>query len=513
MARATAITSSSPAAEPNRAMIVASVMLAAFMPLLDTTVANVVLPQMQGSLSATRETISWVLTSYIVASAIMMPLTAWAATRIGRRRLFLGAIVVFTVASMLCGLAANLGQMIVFRLLQGASGAILVPLSQAIILDAYPKERHGQMMAIWGAGIMIGPILGPTLGGWLADAADWRWVFYINLPVGILAFLTTSAFLEKDKPNPRRFDLAGFIYLLIGLGALQLMLDRGELKDWFHSNEILIEAAIAASGLWMFAVHAMTVRTSLIDLRIFLDRNYAIGSVMALVLGFVLVAVAALLPTMMQSLLDYPTLTSGIIIAPRGVGTMLAMIIAGRTLNLVDPRSYAALGFLLISLSLYQMTKFDLYMDTWPLIYSGFIQGLGMGLGYAALTTISFSTLAAELRADGAAISSLMRNLGSSIGVSLLIALLSRNTQINHAEIAESISAAVLQSDAGMIERNLAMGFGGAVELLNAELTRQALMIAYLNNFKLMMFITLAAAPLAYLMDRPVAAKAEFAAE
>jgi DHA2 family multidrug resistance protein len=434
----------------------------------------------------------------------MTPVTGWLADRIGRKRQFLVSVAGFTLSSMLCGMAGSLEEMVLFRILQGIFGAALVPLSQAVLLDINPKERHGSAMAMWGAGIMVGPIAGPTLGGWLTDALNWRWVFYINVPVGLLAFLGILAFLPETGARKRRFDFFGFAMLSLGVGALQLMLDRGEQLDWFSSPEILLEAALAASGFWVFAVHTFTARDTFIDRAMLKDRNFLTGVVFIFVIGIILLATMALLPPMLQKLMGYPTVTTGLVLAPRGVGTMISMILVGRLVQKVDARLLILAGLLLVTWSLHDMAGFSPEMDWSPVVTSGVIQGFGLGLVFVPLSTLAFATLEPRHRTDAASLFSLMRNLGSSVGISIVSTLLAQNTQVNHAELAEHVTATN-----PLLDRYLG---GGTLDLpaalqalarLNAEVTRQAAMIAYVDDFKLMMLVTLAAVPLLLLLRKP----------
>ena len=329
---------------PHRGLITLSVMLATIMQVLDTTIANVALPSMTGDLGASRDTINWVLTSYIVAAAIMTPVTGWLSDRLGRKQVFLGSVVGFTVTSMACGVSWSLESMVAFRLLQGLFGAAIVPLSQTFLLDINPKERHGSAMAMWGAGIMVGPIIGPTLGGWLTESYNWRWVFFINLPVGIIAFLGSAAYLPSIAKRLRGFDFFGFAMLSLGVGALQLMLDRGGEVDWFSAIEIWLELGLSITGFWIFVVHIVTSKNPFIEPKIFLDRNFATGLVFIFVVGVILLASLALLPPMLSNIFAYPVITTGLVMAPRGVGTMISMIIVGRLVRLVDPRKLVVAG-------------------------------------------------------------------------------------------------------------------------------------------------------------------------
>jgi len=478
-------------------MITVSIMLATIMQALDTTIANVALPHMQGSLSAAQDQISWVLTSYIVAAAVATPLTGWLSDRIGRKRLFLISVAGFTVASLLCGIATSLGEMVMFRLAQGIFGAGLVPLSQAVLLDINPPDRHGSAMAIWGAGIMVGPILGPTLGGYLTETFNWRWVFLINLPVGLVAFAGILTFVHESRRNAsRRFDLFGFAMLALAIGAFQLMLDRGEPKDWFSSGEIVMEAGIAALAFYLFIAHSATADRPFLEMSLFRDRNFVTGLVFIFIVGIILLATLALLPPMLQNLMDYPVLTTGLVLAPRGIGTMIAMLVVGRLVNRFDPRLLILAGLLLTALSLWDMTGFSLDIGTWDLVRTGITQGLGLGFIFVPLSTVTFATLAPRLRTEATALYSLVRNLGSSVGISIVIALLSRNIQINHATLAENVTPFNKLFRFPDVPSVWSLANPAGLAAFDAEINRQAAMIAYLNDFKLMMIVTLLAVPL-----------------
>lgn len=488
----------------NRGLITASIMLATIMQALDTTIANVALPHIQGSLSAAQDQITWVLTSYIVAAAIMTPLTGWLAGRFGIKVVFLISVAGFTVTSALCGIAQSLPQIVIYRLLQGVCGAALVPLSQAILLDVNPPERHGQAMAVWGAGIMVGPILGPALGGWLTDNYDWRWVFYINVPVGIIAFAGIATFVkERRHETLKPFDFFGFATLSVGVGALQMMLDRGELKDWFGSTEIWLEAAAAGLGFYLFIVHTATAEHSFLDRALLRDRNFVTGTVFIFFVGIILYATLALLPPMMQSLLGYPVVTTGIATAPRGMGTMVAMIFVGRIINRVDTRLIIGAGLLMTGLALWQMSHFALQMSMSAIIWSGVAQGVGLGLVFVPLSTISFATLSPGHRTEGAAIFSLMRNIGSSIGISMVEALLTENTQIAHASLVEHVRPDNPNFQSPNLQAPFSLSTQSGLEALNNAVTQQASMIAYIDDYHMMMLIALGVIPLLLLMRKP----------
>jgi DHA2 family multidrug resistance protein len=484
----------------NRGLLVVSVMLATLMQALDTTIANVALPHMQGTLSATQDQISWVLTSYIVAAAIAMPATGWLAALMGRRRLLLIAIAGFTAASVLCGIATGIGEMVVFRLLQGVFGASLVPLSQSTLLDVYPREKHGAAMALWGMGVMVGPILGPPLGGWLTDTYTWHWVFLINVPVGVLALFGVAASLPTDDTQRTRFDWRGFALLAIGIGALQLLLDRGEQQDWFGSVEIQIEAALAFLGFYLYFAHWKFSTKSFLDLSLFADRNFLSSNILMFVLGIVLFATMALLPPFLQSLMNYPVATAGVLLAPRGIGTLIAMMLVGRLMARgADARLMAGVGLVLTTYTLWAMAHFNLDVPQHLIVSTGVIQGFGMGLVFVPISTVAYSTLPMHTRTEAAGIYSLIRNIGSSVGISIVMTLLSRNTQINHAEI----GARLTPFDGGAVQLAKALGSAGGLAALNGEVTRQAAAIAFLNNFWLMAWLTAASIPLLLLL-RPV---------
>jgi MFS transporter, DHA2 family, multidrug resistance protein len=495
---------SSAASSPNRVMVTICAMVATLMQALDNTIANVALPYMQGSLSATLDQITWVLTSYVVAAAIFTAPVGWLATHFGRKRLFLLCVIGFTVASALCGLATSLGQVVAFRLLQGMFGAALVPLSQATMLDLYPVEQRGSAMAIWGMGVMVGPILGPTLGGYLTDAYDWRWVFLINVPFGILASAGLTVFMrETPRHDSLKFDWTGFAALSLGLGALQLMLDRGEQQDWFHSSEIVAELVLACLGIYLFLVHLFTADNTFIPPRIFKDVNYTAGFLIMFTIGMILLSSMALLPPYLQNLGGYSITSTGLLMAPRGVGTMLAMLIAGRLTGRVDPRLLMLGGIMVICGSMWRMVDWTPDVDEWSLAITTFTQGLGLGFVFIPLQVVAFATLAPELRGDGTALFSLVRNVGSGLGISISSFLLTQGTQIMHARIAENITpfSRSLQTGGAFLLWNSVSAPGKAA--LNAEVTRQASIIAYANDFKFMLFVSIASALLLLLLRRP----------
>jgi DHA2 family multidrug resistance protein len=494
--------------DPGRRLLVTiAVMLAVLIQVLDTTIANVALPHMQASLGATQESINWVLTSYIVASAIALPISGWLADKVGRKRLLLWSVVGFTAASFLCAIAQSLPEMVAFRVIQGVTGAFLVPLSQATLFDINPRERHARAMALFGGGIMIGPILGPVLGGWLTDSFNWRWVFLVNIPIGTLAALMLLRFMPKSPKSSHRFDLMGFALLGLALGGLQLMLDRGQHEDWFQSAEIWIEAGLFAAASWMFVIHTMTAKKPIFERSLFADRNFAIGLMFMMVTGVLLLAGLALLPPLLQHLYGYSVLQSGMMTAPRGVGTLISMLVAGRLVDKVDLRILVAAGLGLMGWSLHMMTGFAIEMGSGPVVWSGLVQGLGLGLVFVTMQSLAFATLAPAKRTHAASLLNLSRNIGGSIGISLVTTLLARNMQTAHADMAGTVTEQVLPTISQGVVTQFGLPAQSALALADAEITRQAAFIAYIDDFWIMMWLTFAAIPLVLLLRpaKPVA--------
>jgi len=487
----------------NRWPITISLMLATVMNSLDTTIANVALPNMQGSLSAAQDQITWVLTSYIVSAAIMTPLSGWLADRVGRKTVFLVSIGGFTAASMLCGIATSLPEIVIFRLLQGVAGAALIPLSQAVLLDIYPREQHGQAMAIWGAGAILGPILGPALGGYLTDNLSWRWCFYINLPIGILAFLGMWFFLPGGRGlRAKPFDFLGFGALSLGLGAIQLLLDRGPTQDWFSSTEIWVYTIISIIAAWVFVAHTLTAEHPFFDRTLARDRNFVSASLFGFVVGVLLFSTMALLPPMLQTELGYPVLTSGLATMPRGIGSWVAMFAVGRLIGRVDTRAILLFGLTLNGYALWQMTHFDLSMSMRYVIVSGLIQGFGIGFIFVPLSTVAFATVPAHLRPEGSSLYTLIRNLGSAVGISVMQAKVVSQTAVAHAHLTSELDPANPVYRSALSAASNPAATASAVSL-NNEVTRQAAMVAYVDVFHLMLYITVACMPLLLFMRTP----------
>jgi MFS transporter, DHA2 family, multidrug resistance protein len=481
-------------AEPqlaHRGLITICAMAATLMQALDSTIANVALPYMQGSLAASADQITWVLTSYIVAAAIMTAPIGWLSNRFGQKNVFMVSLIGFTITSMLCGIAGSLTEIVVFRLLQGIFGAALVPLSQSTMLEIYPPEQRSSAMAIWSIGVMIGPILGPTLGGYLTEFYDWRFVFFVNVPFGALATVGLGALLPRTAPKSGlRFDWTGFALLAVGLAGLQLMLDRGETRDWFGSKEIIIEATMAALGLYLFAVHMCTAERPFITARIFKDRNLTIGLVVMFMVGLVLLAVSALLAPWLQELANYPVEAAGLAMAPRGIGTMAAMVVAGRVMNRVDGRLLMAIGVVILAWSLWRMAGWTPAVSEQEVVVNAIVQGAGFGFAFLPLQVIAFATLEPALRTEGTALLSLSRNIGMAIGVSVSEALLDQNMQVEHSVLTGYVSP--LHHMLGVRMPNLtspATHLGA--QAMNALINQQSLIIAYDDDFKLMVLTTI----------------------
>ncbi len=484
-------------------LLTLAVMMASIMQILDTTIANVALPHMESSLGATSETVTWALTSYLVASAIAIPITGWLSERIGSRNLFIWAVIAFTASSLLCGAATGLTEMVLFRALQGISAAFIGPLSQTVLMDINPPSRQAKAMALWGMGIMVGPIMGPVIGGWLTENYNWRWVFLINVPLGLVTIALMLWLLPSRPRTARRFDLFGFSMLALGLASLQLMLDRGTQLDWLDSSEILIEGAIAIGCLWMFGVHMIWGRQPLFDRSLLGNPNMSAALLFMLVVGMVMFASMALLPPMLQQLFGYSVLDTGLLLAPRGIGIFISMAIAGRLVTRIDPRYLMVTGACITSYSLWMMTGWSLDMSWQPMVVAGLVQGVGMGLVFIPLNMTAFSTLQPQHRTDGASLLNLSRSIGASVGISAMTALLARNIQVSHSDLASHITDSSLSVvDSSVAERLGSVG-DAAMMAINGEVNRQAAMVAYIDDFHAMMIVNLVAIPLLLLLRRP----------
>lgn len=484
-----------------RNMVTICAMTATIMQALDTTIANVALPYMQGSLSASQDQINWVLTSYIVAAAIMTAPVGWIANRFGRKRVFIICSTGFTVASVMCGLAQDITQMVLFRLLQGVFGAALVPLSQAVMLDSYALHERAKAMAIWGMGVMMGPIMGPSLGAWLTETYSWHWVFFVNLPFGIVTVLGLLAFMDETKLDTKlQFDWFGFAALAVGIGALQLALDRGEQLDWFNSFEIVLEFIVSGVGFYYFFAHSFTTDRPFIQFAIFKDKNFATACIFMVVIGVVLFSTMALASPLFQNAFGYPILTAGLLLATRGGGTFVAMMLVSRLMKYIEAKILIATGLSLIAITLFEMTGWTADTQVRTIVINSVIQGFGLGLVFVPLTTAAFMTLPNHLRTDGTSMLTLIRNVASSIGISIVIAQLTSGTSRVHAVLAEHITpfnnALQMPNVTSMI--NLQTDAGRA--MMDGILYAQAQIIAFSQDFELVVLVTLCAIPLAFIL-------------
>jgi DHA2 family multidrug resistance protein len=499
----------SPVAAPGlrRTMVTICAMTATIMQALDTTIANVALPYMQGSLSASQDQINWVLTSYIVAAAIMTAPVGWIANRFGRKRIFIVCSAGFTFASVLCGLAQDINQMVLFRLLQGVFGAALVPLSQAVMLDSYSLQERAKAMSIWGMGVMMGPIMGPSLGAWLTETYSWHWVFFVNLPFGIFTVLGLLAFMDETKKDLQlRFDWLGFIALAIGIGAMQVALDRGEQLGWLESNEIIAEMIVSIAGFYYFFAHSFTTAKPFIQFAIFKDRNFVGGCVFMAVMGLVLFSTMALSSPYLQNVIGYPIITAGLLLATRGCGTFVAMMLVGRLMKYIEARTLIISGLSMMAGSLFFMTGWTDQTGVPEIIVLSILQGFGLGLVFVPLSTVAFLTLPNHLRTDGTSMLTLLRNVASSIGISVVIAQLTEGSRRTYAILSEHINpfnhALQMPDVRGMID----LGSDAGRAMADAMVGIQSQIIAFSLDYQLVMIVTLCAIPLAIMIGSTKAA-------
>jgi DHA2 family multidrug resistance protein len=500
-----------------RLMIIIAVMSATLIQVLDTTIVNVALPHMQGELGATSDQVSWVLTSYLVSSAIFMPLTGHFTDIMGRKRFLLLSIAGFVAASALCGIAQSLAQIVVFRLLQGIFGAALVPLSQAIMADAYPPHERGKAMAIWGLGVMVGPVAGPTLGGWLTDVASWRWTFYINLPVGLLSLFLASQFVPDSPRRQRSMDWFGFLFMALGIAGLQYVFDRGNQQDWFESLDIRWGAVCAAVGIAVFLVHSLrNPSRAIFDVRIFADRNFGMSSLVIACMGLGMFGGLVLQPILLEGLLGYPIITTGILMAPRGIATAITMLVVGRLVSHVDARWLVLTGLGFGALGSYGMMYYSLDVTQLNIIWPAFLQGIGLGLVFVPLSTVAYATLPRNRMAEAAGLYSLVRTIGSAVGISIVTTLLAHQSQTLWNELGVYVS----QYHAALVDYlrrlHLSPTDPRGLAVVAYEVGRQAQMGAMLAVFKVITFSYLFMAPLVFLLKRsttqragPVAAAAD----
>lgn len=484
-----------------RLLITIAVMSATLMQVLDTTIVNVALPYMQGELGANSDEISWVLTSYMVSSAICMPLTGYFSDVLGRKRFLLLGIAGFVASSALCGIAHTLTEMVLFRLLQGIFGSALVPLSQAIMADAYPPSERGRAMALWGLGVMVGPVLGPTLGGWLTEVASWRWTFYINVPVGVLSFLLSSQFVPDTARRKRSLDWTGFWMLSLAIAALQYLLDRGNERDWFSARDIQVAAVLVAVCLPLFVLYSLwRGRSAVLDVRIFKDRNFATACLVVSALGLGMYGALVIQPILLESLLGYPILTTGLVMAPRGIATAFMMLFVGRLIGRIDVRVLVGAGMLLSAAGSYAMTNYSLDIDPFWIIWPAAIQGLGLGLIFVPLSTVAYATLERARMAEGAGIYSLVRTIGSAIGISISTTVLTRRTQVLWNQFGGHVTLFNPALSSYTHHLGLAPRSPLAAAIIAQQLGTQAELVAMLNVFQLIAWSFVVMLPLLLLL-------------
>ncbi len=490
-----------------RNMVTICAMTATIMQALDTTIANVALPYMQGTLSASQDQINWVLTSYIVAAAIMTAPVGWIANRFGRKRIFIICSGGFTIASVLCGLAQDINQMVLFRLLQGVFGAALVPLSQAVMLDSYALHERAKAMSIWGMGVMMGPIMGPSLGAWLTETYSWHWVFFVNLPFGVFTVLGLMVFMDETKKDLKlRFDWFGFAALAVGIGSLQIALDRGEQLGWTESNEIIAEFIVSIVGFYYFFAHSLTTAKPFIQFAIFKDKNFVGGCVFMAVMGLVLFSTMALSSPYLQNVIGYPIITAGLLLASRGCGTFVAMMLVGKMLRYIEARTLIVAGLGLTCLSLFYMTGWTDQTGVPEIVTLSIVQGFGFGLVFVPLSTVAFLTLPNHLRTDGTSMLTLMRNVASSIGISVVIAQLTEGSRRTYAILSQHVNPFNHAMQMPDVRSMIDMSTDKGRAMMDAMVSLQAQMIAFAQDYQMVMIFTLCAIPLAIMIGSSKAA-------
>ncbi|MGE3931713.1 MAG: DHA2 family efflux MFS transporter permease subunit [Rhodospirillaceae bacterium] len=479
-----------------RRLISITVALATIVIILDMNIAGIALPHMQGSLSASQDQIIWVMTAFFVAQALMTACGGWLAGMLGRKRLYMIALIGYSVCSLLAAQSSSLGELVLFRAMPGAFGAPIVPLSQAVLLDIYPREKHGIALSVWGMGVTVAPVMGPVLGGWLTDAYSWRAIYFIGAPFAVLACVGVWAFFPGGERDSRRpLDWKGFGFLAIGLAALQLVLDRGQIKGWFDSSEIVIAASFAAFGFYAFVVHSMTTDRPFLSPALFADRNFVLGVIFVFLVGAIVFSSNVIMPLFLQNLAGYPVQTAGLLMAPRGVGTLIALFVAGRLVNRIDPRILTAAGFVAVALSSWELSVMNLEVEAWHFILASIGNGMGIGLVWVPLTTLAFATLAPHLRNEAANLWSLVRIYGSAVGISLLNNLQITTRTETRARLVDHVNPfnSILTAPDVPSQWDPATTTGLAA--LAREIDRQSSMIGYLADFNLMLMMSVAMLP------------------
>lgn len=496
-------------------IIAVAVMFGTFMEVLDTTVVNVSLPHIAGSLSVTPQEATWALTSYLVANAIVLPITGWLANYFGRKRLLMSSVIGFTMSSFMCGFAPNLAWLVLFRIVQGLTGGVLQPVSQAVMLEAFPQDQRGKAMGFWGLGIVVAPMLGPVLGGWLTDNYSWRWVFYVNIPVGIMSIIMTKMFIF-DPPYIRRttakVDTWGIGMLAVGIGGLQIVLDKGQQEDWFSSTWITSLTVISVLMLALFIVHELLSKEPVLHLRVFKERTYSTGVFLMTTLGFVLYGSLVLLPLFLQTVLGYPAIEAGIAMAPRGLGSFIAMPIVGFLTAKIDARKLLSVGLVGGAITLFQLGSLNLQVGYWDIFWPQFFQGLAMGLIFVPLTTVSMSLISREEMGNATSLFNLMRNLGGSVGIAVIATMLSRNTQTQYNILGTHVSAFDARTRMLLEQMRGAFISGGmdfstagraAYAALSGMVSQQAVMVAFVQLFRILALVFAVVIPLVFIMRKP----------
>lgn len=488
----------------NRALLLLGVILVSVCQFLDATIAGIALPHMKATLGASTESVSWVLTSFIITTAIATPLAGWLSDRVGSRKLFIGATVLFLLASAACGAAGSLSAMVVFRGLQGIAAAFIGTLTMTIMYDVSPPSKQPMTMALFSMVVMIAPISGPFIGGVITQYLNWRWIFYINLPLGIPALVLLWWLLPSRPIERRRLDIFGFAMIAVGLGALQLLLDRGQHKDWFDSWEIIAEAIIALSAFWIFFVHTRTAKSPLFNPGLYKNGNFLVALAFMAIMGLTVTGMSSVMPMMFQSIYGYPVVDTGLLMAPRGIGVMITSLIAGRLFRLIDFRYLIAMGYLVVAASLWMTTTWSLEMERGPILLAAFLQGAGFGMIVAPMNQMAFATLDPRMRPDGSSLMALFRSLGGSVGISIIVTLLARNQQISHSDLASHITSGTVPGfDLSAMADRLAGPGSSVMAMIDAEVNRQALMIALIDNFYLLAWMVLAFTVLPLFLKKP----------
>ena len=505
-------------------IIVISVMFATFMEVLDTTVVNVSLPHIAGNLSATPEEATWALTSYLVANAIILPITGWLANYFGRKRLLMTSVVGFTTASFFCGFAPSLAWLVVFRIVQGLTGGVLQPVSQAVMLEAFPPAQQGKAMGVWGLGIVVAPMLGPVLGGWLTDNYSWRWIFYVNIPVGLVSIIMTKMFIF-DPPYIRRstarIDTWGIGMLAVGIGSLQLVLDKGQQEDWFSSTWITWTLVLAAVMMVSFIVRELFTADPVLHLRVFKERTYSAGVFLMTTLGFVLYGSLVLLPLFLQTVLAYPAIEAGIAMSPRGIGSFISMPLVGMLVSKIDPRKLLGVGLVGGATTLFALGALNLQIGYWDIFWPQFFQGISMGFIFVPLTTVTMNRIPKEELGNATSIFNLMRNLGGSVGIASIATMLNRSTQMQYNILGAHVSAfdtrtrmLLDQIRGGFMSRGMdfSTATSAAYAALSGMVSRQAVMVAFVQLFRILALVFVIVIPLVFIMKRPKAGQPAVAA-